>query len=104
MFVSGPGVFDQFDLHLEGSIDACRGRRERGKEGVTLGPFLPADMSLEALADDPMVLGEDLGVDVIANATKERGGTLDVSGKEGQRFDFRIVRDVKTSSLNDRLL
>jgi len=52
-------------------------------------------MHLKAFADDPMVFGEDLGVDVVPNATKQRSGTLDVGEKESQRLDFRIVRDAK---------
>jgi hypothetical protein len=44
-------------------------------------------MLLKALADDSMVLIQDLRVQVVAHATQESSGALDVGGKEGQGLD-----------------
>jgi len=80
-------------LHLDGGCHSGAGRREDREERVALGPLLDALVGLEAGADEPVVVVEDLGVDDIAEAPQEHRRSLNVREQEGQRLDAESVGD-----------
>ena len=57
-----PGVRSERTLRRSGSIGGMTGAGEDVEEGVSLGIDLLAAVGGERLAQDPLVLGEDLAV------------------------------------------
>ena len=93
LLTGGPLVARQGQLHLECCCHTGAGRREDRKEGVALGPLLDAVVGQEAGADEPVVVFEDLGVEVVAEAAQERRRSLDIGEQERQRLDVESVGD-----------
>ena len=93
LLTGGPLVARQGQLHLECCCHTGAERREDRKEGVALGPLLDAVVGQEAGADEPVVVFEDLGVEVVAEAAQERRRSLDIGEQERQRLDVESVGD-----------
>jgi hypothetical protein len=93
LLTGGPLVARQGQLHLECCCHTGAGRGEDRKEGVALGPLLDAVVGQEAGADEPVVVFEDLGVEVVAEAAQERRRSLDIGEQERQRLDVESVGD-----------
>jgi hypothetical protein len=89
----GPFVAGKGTLHLDsGGHTGARGVEER-EERVALGPLLLTGVGFEARADEPVVVFEDLRVDVVAEAVQECRRSLDIGEQERQRVDGRSVGD-----------
>lgn len=94
----GPVVAIELELHFERRGDAGGGRGERGEEGVALRTHLSAVVALEAIADDAVVVGKYLGVDIFAQTPNEIRGALDVGKEKGQGLNSEIVGETSVGS------
>ena len=65
-----------------GGGDCVRGSGERDEEGVALRVDFDATLLLDRLTDDPVVLGQDLGVP-FPQLVEQPRGALDVGEEEG---------------------
>ena len=86
MLARRPLVAGKRTLHLEGGgHTGARGVEER-EERVAVCPLLLAGVGFEARADEPVVVVENLRVDVVTKAAQECRGSLDVGEQESERF------------------
>ena len=88
----------QCPLNVQRRRNAGPGGGERGEERVALGTDLSPVVGPEAIADDLVVIGQRLGVDVLTQASNEIRGTLDIGEEEGQGLNLEIVGDASAPS------
>lgn len=90
--VLGPGVAFERALRIDRARDGIAGTGEGDEERVSLHVDLPAAMCLEAVAEDALMVGEDLVV-ASPQLLEEPRGALDVSEEEcdgaGRQVDHR---------------
>jgi hypothetical protein len=94
-------VTTQRYLNLYRGRNAGTRRSEGGEEGVALRTNLSTIVRQEAVANDLVVVGQNLGVNVLTEAPNEIRGTLDVGKEKGQGLNSEIVGDTRVGNLVD---
>jgi len=89
----GPNMFGQGELHLDDRCHTCAGRGEHCEETVTLGTDLFSSVSAKAGTDDPVVIGESLGVRLVSEPLEQRRRALDIGEQKGERFRGQSLSD-----------
>ena len=79
-----PRVRLKVPLHVDHGGGAGLRRREQCEEAISLGQDLPSVVGGEPSPNDPVVLGENLGVFDLSQTTEKRGRTFDIGEEEGE--------------------
>jgi hypothetical protein len=91
----GPPRFAQCQLHFDHRRNGATSGGEHREESIALGVDLPPAMSGKPGADQPMMVGQDTGIGIMADPPEQRGRTLDIGEKEGERFRARSLGEPK---------
>jgi hypothetical protein len=89
----GPPLLAQSQLHFDHRRHGATGGGEHREESIALRVDLSSAMSRQPGADQPMMVGQDTGIGFVADPPKQRGRTLNVGEKEGERFRARSLSE-----------
>jgi hypothetical protein len=95
-----PLVGAQLELHLDRRRRARARRGEHRKESIPLRVDLLPTVSCDTGPDQPVMVGEDARVALMAGALQQRSRTLDIREQEGERFRARSVGDPAPEGLS----